>query len=680
MNKFLNHGAAFIATAYLLLGFTWILFSDAMVHVIFNGTPYYAVAQSLKGIVYVCTTSVLLYFVVVFLVRAQVKSDSLSLMAAASYKEIFEGSPSPILIVDAGSNRIQAANHKANEFYDAPQDRLIGKDFLDFFKIVDRAGVIEYLHQPNEKGLPLELSIIHPSEGTKQVSIHASKTTYHQKLCFLVILEDTTEQDLYFQSLKQLNNRNELARRVSGMGFWEIDLNSQKVTCCDNAIKHLGLDILPDKPAPLQDILNCRNASILMDIKSLLEQQYIDEIYEIEKEFIIDNVYSGKHYLLLSAHHFIEKNTNKITGTIFDLTKLKDVEQRLRERELQLSNLLNLLPEGVIIFANMKITYANQAVADMLGVNDCEKLIGRSILDFVHEDSLDSVVQRVSRFFSNDNAQEAFVRRKLIREHGSVFEAEIAAKMMPGDKNEIQVVIRDLTESLRMQNALKASNQRLSIVSANTMELLEKDRKHIAGELHDDVGQSLTAIKLGLGWLHKRLEHQLLIKKITDLQVMASTTLENVRNLSLMLRPAQLDSLGLSAAINWQAEKLFSNSEIHFSLTGDDLTNLSNKNIEITAFRVAQESLTNIVRHSKASSAEVNLSLKNDKLKLNIIDDGKGFDPEKSSKSFGLLNMQERVELAGGKIAIRSIPNLGTEVRVELPLSNKRELLETFNE
>ena len=221
---------------------------------------------------------------------------------------------------------------------------------------------------------------------------------------------------------------------------------------------------------------------------------------------------------------------------------------------------------------------------------------------------------------------------------------------------------------MSFQQELEEANERLTSLSKKTLELMENERKRIAGELHDEVGQSLTAIKMANKWLRKRATQPAEIEKIAAIDEMVESTIETVRNISLQLRPAQLDNLGLVAAIKWQSERLFAENGTQVFIEAEGFPDHLPDELEITVFRILQECLTNIARHSHATMVEIKLEQDDRELLICVIDNGVGFNPDQTSRGFGLLNMMERAELADGKFGIRSVPQVGTEIRVRLPL------------
>jgi len=238
----------------------------------------------------------------------------------------------------------------------------------------------------------------------------------------------------------------------------------------------------------------------------------------------------------------------------------------------------------------------------------------------------------------------------------------------------------DITERKLAEKELLEANQRLKYHSQHTLQILEDERRRIAQELHDEIGQSLTALKLKLGNLNNKIESTELTSELEECTQITEIALNEVRNLSLDLRPTKLDDLGLTAALRWLLDRqtrlggfraqIQENLNFGFSLP---------KQLETTCFRVAQEALTNIVRHAHSDNVVLNLIRGTSELEISIQDDGKGFvvsdafEKTQKGQCLGLLGMQERVELAGGRLEITSSPDRGTNVFAVFPLDQSNE-------
>jgi signal transduction histidine kinase len=224
---------------------------------------------------------------------------------------------------------------------------------------------------------------------------------------------------------------------------------------------------------------------------------------------------------------------------------------------------------------------------------------------------------------------------------------------------------------------LHAAHQRLQMLNHRLLEAQETERHHLARELHDEMGQALTFLRIQLEEIDIAAMDASLSNRLKESTALIVKILDQVRNLSLDLRPLILDDLGLAAAVRWYVSRKsqITGFAVNFQ---SDLDNVQlPAEIETACFRVAQEAVTNILRHSGAKHVSLDLSKRNGEILFSIRDDGIGFDVEKAHKrslkgeSLGLLGMRERISLLGGQLEIESVPSCGTEVRVRVPLQTK---------
>lgn len=238
-----------------------------------------------------------------------------------------------------------------------------------------------------------------------------------------------------------------------------------------------------------------------------------------------------------------------------------------------------------------------------------------------------------------------------------------------GKPERIYGTLQDITERKQTELALVESRQLLRELSRHQKTLLEEERKHIAREIHDELGQRLTALKMDISLLRLSFgKDPLLLEKLEEMRTLAEGTISVVRHIASNLRPSALD-LGLVPAIEWLAQDLESHSDICCRLDFDNEEISMNDTQATAVFRVVQESLTNVARHAKASEVVISLRNGNGQLQLQIRDDGCGFDPVAvtQSRGFGLFGMRERTLGLGGKLRIDSVPAQGTTVSIEFP-------------
>ena len=217
-------------------------------------------------------------------------------------------------------------------------------------------------------------------------------------------------------------------------------------------------------------------------------------------------------------------------------------------------------------------------------------------------------------------------------------------------------------------------NRQLRDLSAHLQNIREEERMHIAREMHDELGQFLTGLKMDIGWLKKRInddkESAASKEKLIEMAALVDGAVLFVRKLAAELRPSILDDLGLVAALDWHSQEFTRrfHVEVDFRCEPGDL-HVSSL-VATGLFRMYQESLTNVARHAGAEKVIARLKLSNDQITLTVRDDGKGFDMKGSDKgkTLGLLGMKERALMIGGKLEIHSSPGKGTTIVIKVPL------------
>lgn len=234
------------------------------------------------------------------------------------------------------------------------------------------------------------------------------------------------------------------------------------------------------------------------------------------------------------------------------------------------------------------------------------------------------------------------------------------------------VLANDVTEKYIAEEKLRESYDSIRKLTEHLQKIREEERTHIAREIHDELGQQLTVLKMDISWLNKRIDpgDNGLKEKVGELLSMVDTTVKTVRRISSELRPSLIDDLGLIPAMEWHLEEFEKRSGIRASFTRPQTDQPLSDEIKISLFRIFQESLTNVARHAKAKEVNINLEHKDKKIILTIADDGSGFDEaDGSKKTLGILGMKERTLMLGGEYSITGVRGKGTTVHVSVPLS-----------
>jgi PAS domain S-box-containing protein len=238
----------------------------------------------------------------------------------------------------------------------------------------------------------------------------------------------------------------------------------------------------------------------------------------------------------------------------------------------------------------------------------------------------------------------------------------------------ISSILATAIERMQTEAVLRSTNQTLRTLSRQLLQVQEEDRRTIARDLHDEIGQSLTAIKLNVERAQRTSDRAARERIMKDCIQTTDSVLNQVRNLSLDLHPSILDDLGLSYALKWYADRQAERAGLKVDVTADPSGPRLPQDVEIACFRIAQEALTNVVRHAQASRAIITLKRLSKRVELRIQDDGIGFDvktvqsPMGSGASIGLTGMRERARLVGGEVHVQSVLKKGTEVTAIMPL------------
>jgi signal transduction histidine kinase/DNA-binding response OmpR family regulator len=232
-------------------------------------------------------------------------------------------------------------------------------------------------------------------------------------------------------------------------------------------------------------------------------------------------------------------------------------------------------------------------------------------------------------------------------------------------------------ENARLFEQVRSGRERLRQLTSYLQGAREEERTHIAREIHDEFGQALTALKMDLSWLSRRLPpgETHLLEKAEVMSDLVDDTIHMVRRVATELRPGVLDDLGLVAALEWQAQEFAGRTgiECELHLGQEDVT--LGRDLYTTVFRIYQETLTNVARHAEASLVRVDLEIGLDELVLSVRDNGKGITGDEISdpKSLGLIGMRERARSCGGSITFQGVPGQGTTVTVQVPRLDSQE-------
>ncbi|HSL44819.1 MAG TPA: PAS domain S-box protein [Anaerolineales bacterium] len=373
-----------------------------------------------------------------------------------------------------------------------------------------------------------------------------------------------------------------------------------------------------------------------------------------------------------------------------EIAERKKVEDALRksealahENETKLRTLFELLPVGISFLNNEgQILQMNSALLDILKISKGESL--NQAYQKRKYIRVDGTPMPPSEFASAraiaENRTVYNVETGIVLEDGGVVWTSVSAAPVNVADVSVVVVTVDITDNKRAEQALQESHARLRILSQRLVEVQEEERRALARELHDRVGQTLAALNINLIIINSQLSTdaaEQIGTRLNDSMKLVAETISLVRDVMTDLRPAVLDDYGLEAAIEAHLSQFISRYDINvkFEKPSQILPRLG-ASIEMTFLRIAQEALMNIARHAQAT--QVNLSLREaaDEICMTIQDNGIGIQSWQEANrpgSHGLTIMRERAEAFGGNLRVRSLPGQGTKIEVSIPLRGQKE-------
>lgn len=363
----------------------------------------------------------------------------------------------------------------------------------------------------------------------------------------------------------------------------------------------------------------------------------------------------------------------------------RDAQDALQANEKLLRGITSSLGEGLLVMNDEgTLLFMNPEAERLLGWPESE-LFGEDVHRIIHPQKQDRTplpetdggvpgAQKYGGGFRTSD--DVFIRRD-----GSRIPVSLVATAINEDGKAVASVVafQDISQRKQSERDLLESREQLRELSCYLQTVREEERTRIARELHDELGQMLTAVKLDAMWLanHMSGEKQNIAGKIDSMSLLIDETLDAMRRVAADLRPVMLDDLGLAAAVEWLTEEFAKRTGISIQLEMDvehsahlDAGCDLDAEVSTAVFRIVQECLTNVARHANAAQVLVSLKCLDDRLMLRISDDGKGMHSANESKrrSFGLIGMRERAYGLGGTFSFSSIPGMGTSVEVAMPL------------
>jgi len=484
----------------------------------------------------------------------------------------------------------------------------------------------------------------------------------------LVIYEDITDRKQAEDSLKESEGKYRSLVESTEDSIYLLDRNCMYLFINEKHLSRFGF--------PLHKVIGRPYAEFHSEDDTKDFVRKVEKVFETGESLYYEyrSERDGGYFLrTLSPVKEPDGSTKAVTVISKDINEFKQAEEALQESEdkyrLVTDNITDLVS---MCDSNGTFIYTSPSHQTILGY-DPESLIGLPIYTMVHPDDLQYIKDTIKGKTKRLEAGTAIFRMRHNDGHYLWFESR--SRLLFDLEGKLKGAVfntRNITDRVRADEELRSSQEQLRNLATYLQSAREQERTSIAREIHDELAQALTALKMDISWLGKKLpkDQKILLEKAKAMTKLTDTTIKTVKRISTELRPGLLDDLGLEAAIEWQVGEFQDRTGITCELIIDPEDIILDRDRSTTIFRIFQETLTNIARHAKAKRVTVSLKEKADELVLKVIDNGKGITEKQISdpKSFGLIGIRERVHPWGGEVKISGIPDKGTTVEVRMPI------------
>jgi len=581
------------------------------------------------------------------------------------YRNLFNQAPEGIFIADSDKKLIDV-NPKACELTGFQKNELIGKHVEDLFfteDLIDHPILYDELIAGNTIVRQRRFACKGGFERFIEIS-----TRYYPDGKYVGFARDISERKQMLDKIIQSENR------------YKSIVNNEpecvKVLSRDNLLIDMnpkGLEMI--EAVSFEEVKGANVLDLVAPEHKVAFANLTEQVYNGQSgtlEFDIIGLKGSRKTMSTHATPLFDINgaVSSYLAITRDVTNERLFQQQIATLAERNEKTLQTMLDGfILVDAQGQIIDVNPAYSKMIGYSRKE-LLQMNINELEGSLSQQEMDQRIAQIVK-DRAMS--FETSHIRKDSNKIDLQVNISVMEVNEQPlISAFVRDITESKKAQRQLKDAFQKVRNLSAHLQNARENERKNLARDLHDEVGQQITSMMMDLSYIKNNIPYdEKLVAKVEELQEMATRFMKSTRKILDNLRPGVLHEMGLSSAI----EKLSSDNEersgikftYHDALAGKKL----NEDVAVNMYRIVQEAMNNIIKHSKATEVLCSTSLKNNLLTLEIRDNGIGLSNQKTSddSGYGLIGIQERVNSVGGKFKIEGSSGNGTSLRISVPLS-----------
>jgi len=460
-------------------------------------------------------------------------------------------------------------------------------------------------------------------------------------------------------------------QKISRTGSWQINLQSSELIWSDEHYRIFGFE--PGIDTPKFDLFVQRvHPDDRAYVRQIVDDAFARQVrFECEYRIILPG--DDVRHLRGVGRPVIEENgrVERYVGITADITAERKAEALLRKREQEFRTLAENSPDGVIRYdRHCQRVYVNPAQTRAMGMRFEDVVhvdLAQSWRADIPVDEYRGVVRRVL-----ETGQCAELEGSWTRPDGSMIHFAVhmvAERNAQGETESVLAISRNITSIKETELRLKESQALLRQLADRSETVREEERKHLARELHDELAQHLSALRMQIFMSKFATSQNDMAERTTVMTGLVDAAIDMVRHVITTLRPAALD-MGILSALQWLADDFISHRRVPCILRVDRGSFELSERSATAIFRIAQESLRNIARHAEATEVHMALWQHGDECFLEVADNGKGFDPACTKKQrFGLIGIRERALVLGGASDISSVLGEGTTVRVHIPVA-----------
>lgn len=554
-------------------------------------------------------------------------------------------------------------NNKAAEIFNVDQKAIIGKHIWTEFP----EGIGQPFYKAYHKALQ-EQTYIYIEEYYPPYNLWFENHIYPSVDGLTIYFKDVTERKKAQQEiLKEKNLSDSIINSLPGV-FYLYDKNGKFIRWNKNFEIVSGYnseEVAMMHPLDFFDL----DEKVLLDEK--IKDVFNTGQAEIEAHFLLKNRQKIPYFFNGYLVNF--DGTEYLMGVGINIEDKRKAEIAYLDSTEKYKYLFDNNPAVIIIWdiESFSINEVNEIAIELYGYTR-EEFMKMTVIDLrPKEDG-----EKIRKFSQNMMNSSDYKVRKVwrhLKKNGEMMYMDITSHRIDyNGRKAILSLAKDITEQRIAENNLRESYEDIRRLNAHLHTIREEERTYIAREIHDELGQQLTALKMDASWLLKKINpsEKAQLEKLTDMVNLIDDTVKDIRRISSDLRPGILDDLGLLAALEWQCNEFEKRTGITCVLKSENAINLLEKHIAIGIFRIFQEALTNITRHAHASAVHANIVQKDKCLYVIIQDDGVGFNVNevKLKKTLGLTGMRERAHMFNGSIDIKSTIGNGTTLTLVVPI------------